>query len=113
MVKYYKDDLCHTFYALADANRREILELVAKSPRRISELSRRFAISFPAVSKHIRILEQAGFVKRKVVGREHRIAIQQKSMNKAFQWINDHRKLWEERLDRLDEYLKNSQKGTT
>lgn len=84
MVKrYYTDDLSHIFYALADSNRREILELVAKAPRKSSELARRFDISFPAVSKHIRILEEAGFVKRDIVGREHRISIRKKSMDKA------------------------------
>lgn len=110
MVKYYKDDLSHTFYALADANRRQILELVSKKPRRVSELARRFDMSFPAVSKHTRILEEAGFVKREVVGREHHIAIEEKSLDKAHQWIEGHRKFWVASLDRLEEYLKKNAK---
>ena len=108
MVKYYKDELSHVFYALADANRRHILELVAKKPRKASELAKRFDVSFPAVSKHIRILEEAGFVKRDVKGREHLISAETKSLDKAQDWIEHHRKFWEESLDRLDEYLKES-----
>lgn len=108
MVKYYKDELSHVFYALADANRREILGLVAQKPRKASELARRFDVSFPAVSKHIRILEEAGFVKRDIKGREHFISAETKSLDKAHDWIEAHRKFWEESLDRLEDYLKNS-----
>src|SRR5579863_5230760 len=105
MVKYYKDGLSHTFYALADANRRQILELVSKKPRKASELAKRFDMSFPAVSKHTRVLEDAGFVKRKIVGREHHIAVEEKSLDKAYQWIEEHRKFWMDSMDRLEEYL--------
>ncbi|MDP2653361.1 MAG: metalloregulator ArsR/SmtB family transcription factor [Candidatus Omnitrophota bacterium] len=112
MVKYYKDELSHVFYALADGNRRHILELVAKKPRNASDLARRFDMSFPAVSKHVRILEDAGFVRRKIVGREHRIAIQKRSLDKAHGWIEAHRKFWTESLDRLEEYLKQSENPT-
>lgn len=92
MVKYYKDDLSHFFYALADESRRHILELVAESPRRASDLAHRFDMSFPAVSKHIKVLEKAGFVKRSIVGREHHIGIDEESMIKARQWIEEYRK---------------------
>ncbi len=111
MVKYYKDELSHVFYALADANRRDILGLVAKAPRKASELAKRFDMSFPAVSKHIRILEEAGFVKRNIKGREHRITIQQKSLDKAYQWIAVHRQFWMEKLNNLEEYLKKEKKN--
>jgi DNA-binding transcriptional ArsR family regulator len=110
MVKYYKDDLSHVFYALADRNRRQILELVTKKPRKASDLARRFDISFPAVSRHIRILEEAGFVKRKITGREHEIDIQQKSLDRANEWITAHRQFWMERLDRLEGYLEKTMK---
>ncbi len=101
MVKYYKDELSHVFYALADPNRREILQLVVKSPRKSSDLARRFDMSFPAVSKHIRILENAGFVRRTVNGREHNISAEKKSIDKAQKWIGDYKKFWEESFDRL------------
>ncbi|MBP9854481.1 MAG: winged helix-turn-helix transcriptional regulator [Candidatus Omnitrophica bacterium] len=110
MVKYYKDELSHVFYALADPNRREILHLVAKALRKASELAKRFDMSFPAVSKHVRILEEAGFVRRNIVGREHQIIHQKKSLQKADQWIQEHRKFWEESLDRLETYLKATNK---
>ena len=110
MVKYYKDELSHVFYALADRNRREILQLVARKPRNASFLANRFDMSFPAVSKHVRILEEAGFVSREVVGREHRIAAEKKSIDKAQQWIETYRKFWEESLDRLEVYLKETHK---
>jgi predicted transcriptional regulator len=98
------------FYALADHNRRQILELVTKKPRKASELARRFDISFPAVSRHIRILEEAGFVNRRITGREHQIDIEKKSLDKAYDWIAVHRQFWMERLDRLEDYLEKSMK---
>ena len=70
---------------------------------------RQFSCNTEALNGTVpRILEQAGFVKRKIVGREHQITIHSKSLKKTYQWIALHRKLWEERLDRLDDYLKNS-----
>lgn len=110
MVKYYKDELSHVFYALADRNRREILQLVVKSPRKASDLARRFDMSFPAVSKHIRILENAGFVRRTVKGREHNISAEKKSIDKAQKWIGDYKKFWEESFDRLEVYLEKTMK---
>ncbi len=112
MVKYYKDELSHVFYALADRNRREILHLVAKGPRKASDLAKRFDMSFPAVSKHVRILEEAGFVRRNVIGREHQIVHEDKSLKKADQWLQEHRKFWEDSLDRLEIYLKKKTKAT-
>lgn len=88
MVKYYKDDLSCFFYALADESRRHILELVSVSPRRASDLARRFDMSFPAVSKHIKVLERAGFVTRNIVGREHHIGIDKENFGKAREWID-------------------------
>lgn len=92
MVKYYKDELSYVFYALADINRRQILDLVAKKPRKASELAKRFDFSFPAVSKHIRILEEAGFVRRDIKGREHFISAESKSLEKAHGWIAHYRR---------------------
>ena len=92
MVKYYKDDLSHFFYALADESRRDILELVSESPRRASDLAQRFDMSFPAVSKHIKVLEKAGFVKRRIVGREHHIGIDKQNIVKVRRWIEECRK---------------------
>jgi hypothetical protein len=65
-------------------------------------------MSFPAVSKHVRILEEAGFVKREIIGREHHIDIEKKSLDKAHDWIESHRRFWTESLDRLEEYLEKS-----
>jgi len=109
MVKYYKDELSHTFYALADANRREILRQVTKEPRSASELAKRFDLSFPAVSKHLRILEEAGFIKRDIEGRVHTFRFEPKPMKKAFNWIKFYEYFWLQSLDRLDVYLKELQ----
>ena len=66
-------------------------------------------MSLPAVSKHLRVLEKAGLVRRKRDGRVHRLKLEAKPMQQAQAWIEEYRKFWEESFDRLDEYLKQLQ----
>ena len=106
MVKCKKQEISNIFHALADPTRREILKLVAKEQRQAGELAQVFSMSFPAVSKHLKVLEKAKFIKREVDGRIHRFYFQDKTMKEAYKWIKFYEKFWLKNLDQLDEFLK-------
>jgi len=99
-----------TFAALADPTRRRILESLSHQQMRVKELAEPFAMSLPAVSKHLRVLEDAGLLKRRRLGREHHIQLESAPMQKAQAWIEQYRKFWEGSLDFLAEYLENENK---
>ena len=101
--------LDRTFAALADPTRRRILEHLAEGDRCVTDLARPYRMSLPAVSKHLRVLESAGLVRRKRDGRVHRLKLEAKPMQQAQAWIEEYRKFWEASFDRLDEYLKELQ----
>ena len=109
MVKCSPRLLNRTFSALADPTRRRILEHLARGDRCVTDLARPYSMSLPAVSKHLRILENAGLVSRRRRGRVHSLKLEAKPMKEAQQWIEEYRKFWEESFDRLDEYLKQLQ----
>jgi DNA-binding transcriptional ArsR family regulator len=106
MVKCNSRLLNRTFAALADPTRRRILEHLAGGDRCVTDLARPYAMSLPAVSKHLRVLENAGLIRRRRRGRVHSLKLSAAPMQQASQWIEDYRKFWEESFDRLDEYLK-------
>ncbi len=101
MVNYSSATLDLTFAALADPTRRRILESLSREERRVTGLAEPFSMSLPAVSKHLRVLENAGLLKRRRIGREHRIALEPAPMAKALTWIEQYRKFWEGSLDSL------------
>jgi DNA-binding transcriptional ArsR family regulator len=103
MVNYQKLDA--VFAALSDPTRRRMLERLARRSMTIGEMSEGFAISAPAVSKHVKVLEQAGLLARDVVGREHRCVLQPKAMDNAASWIEEQKRFWNATLDRLDDFL--------
>ena len=109
MVKCSTRLLDRTFGALADPTRRRILEHLADGDRCVTDLARPYRMSLPAVSKHLRVLENAGLVRRKRDGRVHRLKLEAKPMQQAQAWIEEYRKFWEASFDRLDEYLKQLQ----
>lgn len=109
MVKCQPQLLNRTFAALADPTRRRILEHLAAGDRCVTDLARPYRMSLPAVSKHLRVLERAGLVRRRRHGRVHSLKLEAKPMQQAQQWIEEYRKFWEESFDRLDEYLKQLQ----
>jgi DNA-binding transcriptional ArsR family regulator len=110
MVKCSPRLLNRTFAALADPTRRRILEHLAGGDRCVTDLARPHSMSLPAVSKHLRILENAGLVRRRRKGRVHSLKLQAAPMQQAQAWIEEYRKFWEGSLDRLDAYLKELQK---
>jgi DNA-binding transcriptional ArsR family regulator len=109
MVKCSPRLLSRTFAALADPTRRRILEHLAHGDRCVTDLARPYSMSLPAVSKHLRVLENAGLIRRRRNGRVHSLKLEAKPMKEAQQWIEEYRKFWEESFDRLDEYLKQLQ----
>ena len=115
MVKYSSATLDRTFAALADPTRRRILAHLARGNRRVTDLARPHAMSLPAVSKHLRVLERAGLLRRRRYGRVHEMKLDAKPLRKAAQWVEEYRKFWESSLDRLADYLEQTspqKKGT-
>ncbi len=109
MVKCSSNQLDRTFAALADPTRRSLLEHLSHGDRCVTDLAKPHSMSLPAVSKHLRILEKAGLVRRKRHGRVHSLKLEAAPMQEAKQWIEEYRRFWEGSLDRLDEYLKQLQ----
>src|SRR5689334_18726740 len=109
MVKYSKS-LDRTFAALADPTRRRILAHLARGHRRVTDLARPHAMSLPAVSKHLRVLEKAGLLRRRRYGRVHEMQLDAKPLRQAAQWVEEYRKFWEGSLDRLAKYLEKTTK---
>ena len=93
------------FAALSDPTRRRILELLARTECCVTDLAKPFSISLPAISKHLRVLENAGLIKRERNGRVHRLQLRAKPMSEAAEWIDRYREFWEVRLDALSHYL--------
>jgi len=95
-----------TLTALADPTRRAILARLAAGEARVTDIARPFPISLNSVSKHIRMLERAQLVRRRVDGREHFLALDPAPLDEAAAWIEETRKLWAWRLDQLGAILK-------
>ena len=98
-------NLDHTLLALADPTRRAILQRLSQGETRVTDLARPFAISLNSVSKHIRILERAGLVRRRRSGREHLLSFRPAPLDEAAAWIEAQRSLWTARLKALDAML--------
>jgi DNA-binding transcriptional ArsR family regulator len=93
------------FQALADPSRRLIVERLSSGPASVSELARPLPMSLPAVTQHLRVLEDSGLVRSEKVGRVRTCRIEPESLRPVERWISDRRATWEHRLDRLGEYL--------
>jgi DNA-binding transcriptional ArsR family regulator len=101
-----KDErLDRTFSALADPTRRAILARLTRGEASVTELAAPFAMTQPAISKHLKVLERAGLISR---GRERQwrpARLQAEPLEEVAQWVGGYQRFWEERYDRLDEYL--------
>ncbi len=93
------------FQAIADPVRRDIISLLAEQALSINAIAEKFDISRPAISKHIKILEECGIISINKKGRERYCLIQPKNLVPAFLWIDQYKNLWEEKLDSFEEYL--------
>ncbi len=106
MVNYENGALDRTFAALSDPTRRAILARLATGEVSVGELAEPFEMSLPAVSKHVKVLEEAGLLQRTRDGRVHRLSLDPAPMQEASEWIDRYRAFWEGRLDALARYLK-------
>jgi len=95
-----------TLIALADETRRAILKRLASGEARVTEIAQPFAISLNSVSKHIRLLERAGLVRRRVEGRDHFLALDPKPFDELTAWMTRTREFWSSRLDDLEAALR-------
>jgi len=99
------DRLTVTFAALADPTRRAILARLASGEATVNELARPFAISLPAVSRHLKVLEHAGLISRGRDAQWRPARLEAEPLEQAAQWIERYRRFWEEGFDRLDAYI--------
>jgi DNA-binding transcriptional ArsR family regulator len=100
------DRLSTTFAALADPTRRAILARLALGETSVLKLAEPFKMSLPAVSKHLKVLERAGLITRTRDAQMRPCRIEARALKEADDWLEEYRRLWEERLDRLDDYLR-------
>ena len=103
------DPLSETFAALADPTRRAILARLAEGPATVGELAQPFAISLPAVSRHLKVLETAGLIAREKQAQWRRCRLRAARLAEAAEWIEQTRAFWEPRLDALARYLDKQQ----
>jgi DNA-binding transcriptional ArsR family regulator len=103
------DRLSVTFQALADPTRRAILARLSSGAASVTELAQPFDMSLPAISKHLKVLERAQLIARGKEAQWRPCELKAAPMQEAAAWVEQYRQFWEERLDRLDEYLKELQ----
>jgi DNA-binding transcriptional ArsR family regulator len=105
MVQDRSATLNRVFHALAHPARRAMLRRLAEGERNLSQLAAPLRMSFPAASKHVRVLERARLVRRRVVGRTHLCRIEGKPLADASKWLEKYRRVWEASFQRLDALL--------
>ena len=93
------------FQAIADPVRRDIIELLSNEPLTVNTVAKKFDVSRPAISKHLKILKECELIVINKKGRERFCQIQPKNLIPAFLWVEQYRNLWEEKLDSFENYL--------
>jgi DNA-binding transcriptional ArsR family regulator len=106
MVEYQTPPMNSVFHALGDATRREMLRDLARGERSVSELAQPFAMSLAAASKHIKVLEHAGLIRREVRGRTHFCRLDPDPLASAYEWLGSYERFWTSRLDELEQMLR-------
>jgi DNA-binding transcriptional ArsR family regulator len=107
------DILSRTFAALADPTRRAILDRLVDGEATVNEIAEPFEMSLQAVSKHLKVLENAGLVSKGRDGQHRRCRAEVASLEPAVDWLDERRQQWEDRLDRLGDHLRELQRHTT
>lgn len=113
MVELQPPQLNAVFHALGDATRRSMLRELAGGERTVGELARPFAMSLAAASKHIRVLESAGLVRREVRGRTHLCRLDPGPLASAHEWLTFYERFWTGRLDILERLLREEDAANT
>jgi DNA-binding transcriptional ArsR family regulator len=106
MVEYQDDELSRVFRALGDPTRRAMLQRLAQGERTVGELAEPFRMSLAGASKHVKVLERAGLVRRTVEGRTHRCHLDARQLAEAHAWLRRYERFWAEGLDALEALLK-------
>lgn len=103
-------DLDRAFVALSHPVRRRIVERLARGPATVAQAAVGIPVSKPAISRHLRVLEEAGVVTRVIDGRSHRLSLDERPLGEASAWIVRQCELWERKFDVLDDYLSERRK---
>jgi len=94
------------FAAISDPTRRELLDLLAEREYAVNDLVSRFEVSQPAVSHHLRILREAGLVKKRQAGRQRLYRLEARPLREVYDWVAHYERFWTEKLDALGEHLR-------
>jgi DNA-binding transcriptional ArsR family regulator len=105
--------LSETFAALGDPTRLAILERLSLGDATVKELAEPFSVSLPAISRHLKVLERAGLISRGRAAQSRPSSLRVEALEEATAWLDARRELWEGRLDRLDEHLREIQRRRT
>ena len=105
MGEHQSANLDGIFNALCDPTRRAILARLTGADARVTDIAAAFPISLNSISKHIRMLERAGLLRRSIAGREHLLSLDAKPLAEATRWLEHYRRFWEDRLAALDAYV--------
>lgn len=106
MVRVKSEKLDATFAALSDPTRRSILTRLGQGPATVGELADPYDMSLPAISKHLKVLECAGLIRREKSGRNYNCSLRAEPMKEAAEWIATYRDFWDRNLRSLDRFLK-------
>lgn len=105
------EQLDRVFRALGDKTRRQLLSMLARGSAKVTELARPFDMSLPAVGKHLRVLENAGLVRRTINGRVHQCSLEATPLKSAEEWLADYEQFWNETLTAMADYLQSPPDG--
>jgi DNA-binding transcriptional ArsR family regulator len=111
MVEYNRDTLDRTFHALANPTRREILARLVARKSTVLEIAEQFSMSLNGISKHLKVLEQAGLISREINGRTHYCSLEAEPLHEAGEWIGYYRQYWEKRLDALESFVESKKRA--
>jgi len=111
MVAVADDRLDATFAALADPTRRAIVRHLARGDATVNELAAPFSMSLPGISKHLKVLERCGLISRSRHAQFRPCHLERAALDSAVDWIEEHRRIWNDRFDKLDAHLRDIQRG--
>jgi DNA-binding transcriptional ArsR family regulator len=106
------DRLSTVLSAISHPSRRAIIKRLATGPARVTEIAEPFAMSLNSISKHLKVLEQAGLIRRERQWRDHVIAIQGAPLREVAGWLHEYERFWNERLDQFEQFFKDKKTTT-
>lgn len=111
--KAKEEQLSLVFHTLSDRSRRQIIELLREAGElKVGDIAEAFSMSLNGVSKHLKVLEKAGLIERRIEGREHWIRVSWAALQQPYEWLHFYRHFWGERLDALVDYVQEKGKRT-